>query len=247
MPNDEEKLLKFLITHNLIPREKICPRCGAIVNISRKADNEYFFKCRASTLVSINKKKKQRMTCLYQESVRKNTFFDGSKFSLASICNFVMQDVIRHKGETKFLMSDLGWSRPSVIDWKNFMREVYVDWSLTYNRPTIGGPGKIVEIDEAKVGKRKYNSGRLIEGQWVFGGIERGTQNFFIVPVENRNTETLLAIIKERIADGTTIMSDCWKAYNCLDNEGYRHQAVNHSINFVDPVTEAHTQNVERL
>jgi len=29
----------------------------------------------------------------------------------------------------------------------------------------------IVEIDEAKIGKRKYNCGRIIRGQWVFGAI----------------------------------------------------------------------------
>ena len=35
----------------------------------------------------------------------------------------------------------------------------------------IGGQGKIVKIDESKFGKRKYNKGRLVEGQWVLGGI----------------------------------------------------------------------------
>ena len=28
-----------------------------------------------------------------------------------------------------------------------------------------------VEIDESKFGKTKFNRGRYIEGQWVFGGI----------------------------------------------------------------------------
>ena len=32
-------------------------------------------------------------------------------------------------------------------------------------------------------------------------------------------------------------MSDCWKAYNCLNNKGYVHLTVNHSYNFVDPDT----------
>ena len=38
----------------------------------------------------------------------------------------------------------------------------------------IGGPGKIVQIDESKFGKRKCHRGHRVEGQWVFGGIEEG-------------------------------------------------------------------------
>ncbi|KAL7743276.1 hypothetical protein ACLKA6_016217 [Drosophila palustris] len=152
-----------------------------------------------------------------------------------------------NSNETLDLQDEFGWCRQSIVDWKSYLREVYIDWSQRNSRVRIGGPGKIVEIDEAKVGKRKYNRGRVVEGQWVFGGIERESGDFFIFPVDCRNAETLLSIIKDRIADGTTIMSDCWKAYNCLKDEGFVHQTVNHSKNFVDPETRAHTQNIERL
>jgi hypothetical protein len=37
----------------------------------------------------------------------------------------------------------------------------------------IGGPNKIVEIDESKFGRRKYNRGHPVTGQCVFGGVER--------------------------------------------------------------------------
>ena len=103
----------------------------------------------------------------------------------------------------------------------------------------IGGVDQIVEIDESKFGKRKYNVGQIVTNQWVFGGICRGTRDFFAVPVENRDKATLLGIISEYIEPGTTIITDCWKAYDCLADEGFVHLKVNHSLNFVDPITSA--------
>ena len=53
--------------------------------------------------------------------------------------------------------------------------------------------------------------------------------------------EILVSIIKENINPGTTIISDCWRAYNSLSEEGFKHLMVNHSVNFVDPESGAHT------
>ena len=48
----------------------------------------------------------------------------------------------------------------------------------------LGGPGMIVEIDEAKFGRRKYHRGCLVDGHWVLGGVERGTDNVFLSVVQ---------------------------------------------------------------
>ena len=55
----------------------------------------------------------------------------------------------------------------------------------------IGGEGKVVQIDESKVGKRKYHRGHSVEGQWVFGGIEEDSRRCFLVAVEDRSEATL--------------------------------------------------------
>jgi hypothetical protein len=44
---------------------------------------------------------------------------------------------------------------------------------------------------------------------WVFGGVERHTGNCFLIVVSNLSSSTLLAVIKEWIKPGTTIISDC--------------------------------------
>ncbi|KAG0438702.1 hypothetical protein DMUE_2922 [Dictyocoela muelleri] len=66
---------------------------------------------------------------------------------------------------------------------------------------------KIVEIDDILFFKKKYNRGRHNFGQWYVGGIERGKKAFKI-PVNNRNTTTMLQIITENILPGTIIITN---------------------------------------
>jgi len=66
--------------------------------------------------------------------------------------------------------------------------------------------------------------------------------------VGDRSEETLINCIKSRIKPKTVIISDCWKAYQNLTSIPdfhYKHLTVNHSKNFVDPQTSAHTQKIE--
>ena len=43
----------------------------------------------------------------------------------------------------------------------------------------IGGRGKIIQLDESKFGKRKFNRGRRVEGHWVLGQ-SKMTQKIFV-------------------------------------------------------------------
>ena len=105
--------------------------------------------------------------------------------------------------------------------------------------------GKVVEIDESKFGKRKYHRGRRVDGVWVFGGIERESNKCFLVTVEDRTAARLIPIIKEYVLPGTKIISDCWKSYSTLEEEGFVHGTVNHSIEFVNKDTGDHTNTIE--
>lgn len=59
------------------------------------------------------------------------------------------------------------------------------------------GEGKVVEVDEANFEKKKYNRGRVIEGQWLFDGMERVSRRIFTVPVKDRSAQTHISIIIE--------------------------------------------------
>ena len=65
--------------------------------------------------------------------------------------------------------------------------------------------------------------------------------------VQQRDAVTLLPIIQRHVAPGTDVRSDEWRVYSRvaqLPNVA-SHATVNHSINFVDPATGIHTQNIE--
>ena len=116
-------------------------------------------------------------------------------------------------------------------------------------RTKIGGPGHIVEIDESKFGKRKYNRGRRVLGKWILGGYCRTSRQCFLEECtgNKRDHHTLLRLIKKNVAPGTIILTDKWRAYNQLSRHGYTHLTVNHRTGFVDPLTGTHTNTCEGM
>jgi transposase-like protein len=87
-----------------------------------------------------------------------------------------------------------------------------------------------LEIDESKFGRCKYQRGHAVKVQWVSGGIERESGKTFLVPVTDRTADTLMTLVIAWIEPGTTVISDCWAAYQVLEAHGYRHRTVYHSI-----------------
>jgi hypothetical protein len=134
----------------------------------------------------------------------------------------------------------------TIADWCQFLRDVCSN-DLLANPQVLGGPGHTVAIDDSVIAKRKPGNaqGRPVPQQWVFGGVDLVTKNFFMQLVPARDAATLIPIIQQNILPGTTIWSDEWAAYNGLGGLGYVHQTVNHSQMYVDPVTGCHTNNIE--
>jgi transposase-like protein len=110
----------------------------------------------------------------------------------------------------------------------------------------IGGNNSVVEIDESKFGKRKYNRGHRVEGVWILGMIEKtGQKRIRLLTLENRTKDGLLELIKQHVKQDTIIYTDGRKGYNGLNEYFSGHFVVNHSIHFVDPNTSVHTNTIE--
>jgi transposase-like protein len=138
-----------------------------------------------------------------------------------------------------------GLSKTTIADFYKYFRQLVSD-SLDPISTKIGGENIIVEIDESKMGKRKYERGHRVDGVWVLGGIERTPlKKAFYIEVPDRKESTLLPILKEYILPGSIVYSDMWRGYINIENElNIRHSTVNHSKEFVSDEG-VHTNSIE--
>lgn len=232
--------MEFCREHNLFPTSLNCRACRKEMEISNTTP---------SLGISFSWRCVNRRCSKYWNTIsgRRGTWFCKSKMSVEKVLLITYCFVAKFPNWLAIKESSMYGeitSTETVVDWYTYCMELCCQ-VVAQQSTKIGGPGYTVEIDEAKFGKRKYNRGRLVDGVWVFGGVCRETKECFLVPVAKRDRDTLIPLILKHILPGTTIISDCWKSYEILSEMDFTHLTVNHSLNFVDPDTGAHTQNIE--
>ena len=103
---------------------------------------------------------------------------------------------------------------------------------------------KECQVDESQFGRRKYNTGRMVNGSWVVGVCEEGQhadrKKLRMEVCPNRNQATLTAFVLKYVRSGTWLAHDYWRGYadgtqgttDVLAAEGIRGMAVNHDKTF---------------
>lgn len=162
-----------------------------------------------------------RSKCDFTQSLKKSTCLEDAHISLEDLGKLITYYLYLPPPDQNFLETELHLARHTVVKWSQLIREAALDWCLSQTSQTIAGPNEIVEVDEAKFGRRKYNRGRAVEGQWVLGGVQRGSPNIFLEVVEKRDQETLMEVLHRRVLPRTTIITDGWRAYRPLSEEMY--------------------------
>ena len=203
-----------------------------------------------------------------RQSLRSGSFFAGRHLQV----NEVLIDLweLLHRSSQGSIKSRLNTSRDTVRDLtRDFYLLIEADLRLEdmqigkhinildcccwYISLLLGGRNArgeriVVEIDESKFGKCKYNVGHHVEGIWVIGGVEKTPERkAFLAVVPQRNAATLTKVITRFIKPESLIYSDCWRAYSRLEDieaMQYIHEVVNHSIEFVTE-SGVHTNSIE--
>ncbi len=240
---DRNRCVQWCQDVGLLPRDKLCPNCRAHMNISLSQESScgLVFRCR---------KRNHEI----KRSLSKDTWFEDLKMPIEKclLLTYLMargssyDDIENELYDNEF---EIGTSPVTIANRYSMIRELYCfDLERYYtNRGKVGGSGSVVEVDEMKFGKRKYNVGRVIEGSWIVGIIDHDTNDLRIeiCPNNVRDENNLLRIINKHVEKGTTIMTDCWKSYNGLTSDGFNHLTVCHKYNYIDPNTYANTQKIE--
>ncbi|XP_070562178.1 uncharacterized protein [Ptychodera flava] len=226
---DTETCLLWCVDRGLLCWERICTKCRDkqtwTKDITASKQDGFVFRC--------------GRPCRSKNGLRKGTWFEGSKLSIKDILSIIYWWCFNLP--QTYVQVQLNITEHSTVDWYSYCREVC---AMTLERCSehIGGPGKVVEIDESKLGKRKHVRGQQTTKKWVFGGVEVDShaKKLFLVTVGNTDTDTLLPIILHWVAPGTTIISDFWKDKETLEGHGYTHVSSN-SKAFKDLRTETCT------
>ncbi|MFH4978347.1 hypothetical protein AB6A40_005056 [Gnathostoma spinigerum] len=179
--------------------------------------------------------------CRKKKGILKGSFFENTKLAPQEVFQLsyywcrgthtvseIQFDMRREDGST------IG--AEAIVDWNKYFRDVCAEFFVK-NPMKTGGEGKVVDIDEILLIRRKYKGGHQVKEQWTFCGIEYGSARCFLVPVENCSAATLLPIIQEYVLPGSTVISDLWAAYGGINNlpDAYRHLTLDYSIHFVEP------------
>jgi len=241
---DYRTTVLWLVRRRLLHNNLDCGICGRACSLLSTGvySDRYIWYCR---------------NCRFQRTVREGSVFQGQHEALQT------QLLIMYEwaNETPACVCEreMSLSHKTTVTYYTNFRRVCSNYLLMHP-VMIGGvelingnvEAKIVEIDESLFSRRKYNRGhhRIRRGQWVLGGIERGSRRCFLEAVAQRDEATLRPIIQAHVDVGSIIVTDMWRSYNTLNQlpQGYDHRTVNHSVHFVDPNDRGvHTNNVENM
>ena len=174
------------------------------------------------------------------------TFFKNMNITLRDII-FILYYYFQEDISYRKLLHELDLNSSSTISkLLQIIRKSVTEWGKELNKRKIDGPEKIVELDESCIYRGKNNQGRILEQQWIIGGICRNDKRFFFEIIPNRDRLTIGDVVTNHVTSGSLVFTDEWRSYPSAIQRvpGCTHYKVNHSKNFVSPEG-IHTQTIE--
>ena len=147
---NEDDCLRFLKNNDIFYNIHQCPACGSNVSLDNKS-----YRCTKSY-------------CRKCASLFTGTIFSQSKLKCNEVIHIAYLWLSGCNNSSIETMT--GNSKQTISNFITLLRQV-VSTSLDTDDTIIGDDDIVVEIDESKFGKRKYNRGHRVDGVWVIGGL----------------------------------------------------------------------------
>lgn len=229
--NDEDRCIGFMAAMRWPNGEAICPTCGRV-------DVSYLEKQKRWQCKSTHPKR--------QFSAKTSTIFEDSPIGLDRWLPAVWEVVNDKNGISSYEMArKLGTTQKTAWFMSQRIREAMKKGSLDKldgeieNDETFPG-GKFKNMHKSKLkAKGRGPVGKPV----VFGMLQRGGDVRAMV-VPDRTRDTLHSKMQENIAEGATVYTDAFVAYNGLE-KNYTHRVVDHNERYVNEDGITHTNSIE--
>ena len=177
-----ENIIEWFSSHMVKKCQKqACEKCLGTIKLQK---NLKFARC-------------SRKGCRKINFMFNNELIKVSKLKMDDLVMLIYY--LLHAMPTKFINLSLGMSNKTILIFRK-MLEVTMKREYKRLKWRIGGPGIVIEVDESKFGKRKYNRGRLVDGVWVVGLVERTEKRrIFLVSVKKKDITTSNRIGNKRV------------------------------------------------
>uniref|UniRef100_A0A5S6Q5P4 ISXO2-like transposase domain-containing protein n=1 Tax=Trichuris muris TaxID=70415 RepID=A0A5S6Q5P4_TRIMR len=187
----------FMKDKGLIHQHRTCARCRrSMVLRYRKDRDDVRWRCCGKQ-------------CRKEVSVKTGTWFQGYDQPVRILLLF-MRAWSEKLTSLAYCKATFDTSAKVALKLNAAMRHVAEEWMLK-NPVPVGGPSLTVETWFAR---RKYSQGWVLPQAWVLGGVCLETGQCFLARVADRSAATLIDVIKENVADGSTVVRDEWRGYN---------------------------------
>ncbi|KAL5262934.1 hypothetical protein ACHWQZ_G008364 [Mnemiopsis leidyi] len=147
--DSDENARDFFFQRGIQKSSMSCPGCCSDMNLvpcsSKKSSDLLIWRCSC---------------CSRYRNIRTDSILFGQKLTFPLFLQLVFY--LSVKSLVKVAISQhIGVSENTVSDWKTLIHTRVADFLVSYPSP-LGRPGVVVEMDEAKFGKRKYNKGAYL-------------------------------------------------------------------------------------